>query len=50
MVSKPLVSGIVSLSIGLAVSSLSSFVGHLAILGSSAPFAQGFLDGPSVVA
>ncbi|MBN1138000.1 MAG: hypothetical protein JXM73_15530 [Anaerolineae bacterium] len=42
--------GIVVFVTALGLSALSSFVGHLALFGDATNFAQGFLDGLSVVA
>jgi len=44
------INGLVFLVAGFLFSSLSSFFGHFAILGTTTGFVRGFLDGLSVVA
>jgi hypothetical protein len=48
--SRDLVNGAVALAAGFLASSVSSFLGHIAILGTRSDFVEGFLDGLSAVA
>ena len=47
MNNKNFINGIVVLSVGLFASSLSSFPGYFAVLGTATDFARGFFDGIS---
>lgn len=49
MANKDFINGMLFLVAGLLISSISSFLEHFAILGTSTDLARGFFDGLSVV-